>query len=821
MTAFDPGAVPPAGDPFSDPAQAELQKRVDEARALLDGLRPINPLKLGRFLEDDAAMAAALMQQHERRYFWELTQELRQQPFSILRDWLRAVKSAALVLAAGEMRVAEKTQLIAIASELLELWRDGGEAWCWTKEHGPGCCWRVPSAQAKRYLLAAYGERYQATLEDGRKVPMAPGRQSVAEALDQLEAIAHAGARRKKPALRVGGDGARIVIDLCRDDYSVVVVEDGGWSVVKPSPLAMLRADGMLPLPLPVQGAGDALGDLRRVLGFDAPEHGQFWALYVGFMFAALRPTPPYFLLVVSGEQGSGKSTTVRVLRAPIDPHETDVQPKPRSEDDLFVNADGQWLTAYDNLSTLDQHWSDAFCRISTGSGYSKRKLYSDRDTARFQVARPQIITAIIDVVGAPDLLDRSLLAALPEIEVFRPEGELYAAADELAPRVLGQLLDGAAVALHGQKTVELSVVPRMVEPTRWIEAAAEALGLEPEAFLSAYLDSQERAGEMALEASLIGSHLQSMFALRAAGIAAAKAAAEKEGKPYDDKPWVEEVGFVGTSKALLSELDGYMTMLNKHRGRGWPRTPRGMSAALRRIAPALRKLGYEVGFERAGDAAGSRIIMIIPPRTTYAHESADGGIDRQHRQNRQKGNGSGACSDGPDGADGRQRTQTVSEAYTAQQDVPAQTADRANNRQNHQKPPEAREPARAKRSRFERLCHWCGEPLERFARSSEVYCSNECRSRVRDSIKAHGAPDAPGPGRCVQCGEPITPVHGYKELPNGGGLLHTICVSLWQDRNECQHCRQSIAADDGIELARFNGRVHLKCVEPWLEAHP
>jgi hypothetical protein len=66
-----------------------------------------------------------------------------------------------------------------------------------------------------------------------------------------------------------------------------------------------------------------------------------------------------------------------------------------------------------------------------------------------------------------------------------------------------------------------------MVGPTRWIEAAAEVLGLKRDQFLNAYLGSQERAGKMALEASLIGSHLQSMFALRAAGIAAAKAAAE------------------------------------------------------------------------------------------------------------------------------------------------------------------------------------------------------------------------------------------------------------------------------------------------------
>ncbi len=99
-----------------------------------------------------------------------------------------------------------------------------------------------------------------------------------------------------------------------------------------------------------------------------------------------------------------------------VDPHKIDLQPKPRSEDDLFVNADGQWLLGYDNLSTLDQHWSDAFCRIATGSGYRKRKLYTDRDTAQFQVARPQIVTCDRRRGAAPDLLDRSLLAQMPEL---------------------------------------------------------------------------------------------------------------------------------------------------------------------------------------------------------------------------------------------------------------------------------------------------------------------------------------------------------------------------------------------------------------------
>jgi hypothetical protein len=452
----------------------------------------------------------------------------------------------------------------------------------------------MPSAEAKRYLLAQYGERNQITLEGGRKAPMAPGRQAVGEAFDQLEAMAYSGGRRGAPALRVGGDGARIVLDLCRDDYSVVVVENGGWSVVKPSPLAMRRAPGMQPLPLPVQGAGDALGDLRRLLNFDAVEHASFWALFVGFMFASLRPVLPYFVLCVAGDQGTGKSTTAKISRLPIDPHDTDTQPKPKSEDDLFVNADGQWLVIYDNLSTLDQHWSDAFCRISTGTGYSKRKLCTDRDTARFKVARPQILTSIVDVAGAPDLLDRALLAPQPKIGDPTAEEELFAAATELAPRVLGQLLDAAAVALQRQRKIKLHTVPRIVGPTKWIEAGAEVLGLAPDQFLDAYLDSRERAGELAIEASVVGRHLIAMLAIRAAA---------------SDEP----AGFSSTSTMLLGELDGFMRMSGRARPQGWPNTPHGMGRALHRIAPALRKLGYGVTFERTA-GTGERVITITPP---------------------------------------------------------------------------------------------------------------------------------------------------------------------------------------------------------------
>jgi len=625
MTDFDP-SVPPADDPLADPADVELRQRLVKARVLFDGLRPI--VNAGLFLSPEAIEAAALLREHDLPYFYQLHEELR--PHKVLRIWLRAVAAAGKGLAEGEQKVAEKVRLIELADELLDLWYDGSQAWATVKEYGPGCSWRLPGSEVKRYLLRAYGERHQITLGDGRKVPTAPGRQAVGEALDQIEAVAHGGIRRAEPAMRLAGDGARIVLDLCRDDFTVVEVIAGGWRVVEPSPLPLCRADGMLPLPLPVVAAGGALGELRKLLGLGGSEHDGLWGLLVGFVFACLRPGPGFPVLVIGGEQGTGKTSLVRILRTLVDPHKVDVQARPRSEEDLFVNAGTQWLLGYDNLSALSQDWSDAFCRIATGSGYSKRKLYTDRDVSQFQVSRPQIITSIVDVATAPDLLDRSFLIMLPDIdgEQRRGEAELKGEVAALAPRVLGQLLDAAAVALRDQASIELSEVPRMVDVARWVEAGAAVLGLAPEQFLDGYLESAERAGEMALEASLIGGPVRDLLGLA------------KDGT------------FRGEAQELLRALNDFMRDLGRSLPRGWPQTPRAMSGQLRRIAPALRRCGYEVAFSRTA-GTGSRTVSLSAP-ATFHRDPKYFAANRHNRHDRHGTPCEPAGCDGRDGRDGR-----------------------------------------------------------------------------------------------------------------------------------------------------------------------
>ena len=69
---------------------------------------------------------------------------------------------------------------------------------------------------------------------------------------------------------------------------------------------------------------------------------------------------------------------------------------------------------------------------------------------------------------------------------------------------------------------------------------------------------------------------------------------------------------FEGTSAELLKQLNDFMRGKPRPDGAGRTRR-RGMGGALRRIAPALRKLGYEVEFKRAGEP-GTRIVSITTP---------------------------------------------------------------------------------------------------------------------------------------------------------------------------------------------------------------
>src|SRR5690606_33360793 len=239
-------------------------------------------------------------------------------------------------------------------------------------------------------------------------------------------------------------------------------------------PVRFRRPRGLLPLPAPRRGT--SIDKLRPFVNVASDND---WRLLVAWLVMALRPTGPYPILVLQGEQGSAKSTTLRVLRSLVDPSLASLRTSPRSEQDLAIAASNGWVIGLDNLSGVPPWLSDALCRVATGGGFATRQLYTDDEEALFDYQRPVAINGIDDLATRHDLADRAIILTLPPIsdEERRTEADFWREWEEVRPGVLGALLDGVAVAMGRVNEIHLLSKPRMADFAVWATAAEVAFG--------------------------------------------------------------------------------------------------------------------------------------------------------------------------------------------------------------------------------------------------------------------------------------------------------------------------------------------------------
>jgi hypothetical protein len=411
--------------------------------------------------------------------------------------------------------------------------------------------------------------------------------EALATVVETVDAHATFNGRRAEVRLRLAADPARppadpvYYLDLCDFEWRAVEITRAGWRIVKDPPVLFARRAGSLALPEPTRGG--SLTQLRDYINVGSDDD---FLLVAAWLTAALRPEGPYPVLSLTGEQGSAKSTTARVLRRLVDPHVTLLRSEPKEVRDLAIAATGCWVVALDNLSGLWPWLSDALCRLSTGAGFATRALYTDQEEIHFNACRPILLNGIADCGSRPDLLDRSIVLDLPRVaeQHRREEGPFWRAFEAAAPALLGALLDAVAGGLRELPAVCLERLPRLADFARWGEAVARALGHPAGTFLAAY-DRNRRAGiEVALEAFPVAQAINDFLAGRAAG--------DWEGSPAE----------------LLAEL-AKVAGEQATRGRGWPKSPRGLAGCLKVLAPVLRANKIEV--ER-GPRLGNRRTLIL-----------------------------------------------------------------------------------------------------------------------------------------------------------------------------------------------------------------
>ena len=308
--------------------------------------------------------------------------------------------------------------------------------------------------------------------------------------------------------IRTARYGDRFFIDLTNARWEVIEISEKGWSLFEGTPpVKFLRTSGAQPLPLPdPTGTFDSLKDVFKLKNDDD------YILLAAWMVYVLAGSGPYPILAIEGTAGSSKSTLSRHLRMLLDPRRPDIQSSPNKIDDLYISANNTHLIAIDNLSSINQKTSDIFCGIATGTGTSKRELYTDSDEVYFHVCKPILFNSINPVIESADLADRSIRLLLQPIVRISKEAvdEVFA---KTAPKILGALFTAISTALPAySKVTGLPPEIRMIDFAQWAVAAGDKLATHGRNFVDAFMANHHSSNMSLFEENVLYTTLLSFM---------------------------------------------------------------------------------------------------------------------------------------------------------------------------------------------------------------------------------------------------------------------------------------------------------------------
>jgi hypothetical protein len=373
---------------------------------------------------------------------------------------------------------------------------------------------------------------------------------------------------------------------------TAVRVDKNGWSIEKQPPILFRRYSHQMPQVRPIKGGSL---NLKHFVNIDKDNE---LMIFTVFTVSAFLPDFPHPLLVLSGPQGAGKSTPMRLLKDLIDPSVIKGVPAPNDGAAFAQFAFHHAFMFFDNLSGMKPWFSDALARASTGDGFSKRALFSDDDDVIYIIQRPIAINGISQVINKADLLDRAILIGLKRIDpnLRLSEDEFWTTFYDHRAQLLGAIFTLISKALKIIESVELDWHPRMADFARWGYAIAEVAGLGGDNFVEAYKANIEKQDEEAIEANPAAQALISYM--------------------EDREDWE------GTASELLKDLNTYVGFGSGLRDSYlWPKDAARLSIKLNEVEPNLMSRGL---FLKRYTSNLRRITKVINENKIKANKEAE-----------------------------------------------------------------------------------------------------------------------------------------------------------------------------------------------------
>jgi len=429
---------------------------------------------------------------------------------------------------------------------------------------------KVKSRKFKLWLQKLY-------YDETKKAPAAEG---MNQALGVLESRALFEGEECTLHKRVAEQDGIYFYDLSDKACRVVQITAKGCVILTEPPNLFLKTKNLRPQVEPCFTGNLAL--IKRHFRFKSDDDT---LLFMVYLVSCLLPNIPHPILVLAGEKGSAKSTSMKMIRAIVDPAVQDLMSMPNGKEDFVLSLANNYMPSFDNLDAISAEKSDLLCMACTGGALSKRTLYTDEDETMLSFKRCVTLNGINIVATRADLLDRSIILELERIATSerKEESVIWQRFNKDMPEIIGAVLTALSQAMAIYPTVKLDDFPRMADFTRWGYAIAEALGLCGDTFVAAYKSNLNKANDEAVAAHPVAAAVIAFM--------------------RDSSNWS------GSVAGLLSELERIaVTEKINSNNKAWPLAATILSRRLLEVKSNLEELGISYSI-RAGN--NSKIVTL------------------------------------------------------------------------------------------------------------------------------------------------------------------------------------------------------------------